>query len=187
PSGRPDPRPAAPLDDGCRLRAPPRPRLRRRAARGGAAGGRDPARAPLLQCWDRGRTGPVRPGRARARPRRRPPARAPARLGPARAGLRHGLARRILVPGACDRPRAVRLQPDPEVLEEALVVLLIGELVAHRDPVLVAHPGATPGQAERVLPDGPAQAVLVARDGGEDRLGDLVGLGGIAEAGREQL
>src|SRR5207249_5819356 len=151
------------------------------------AGGRDPARAPLLQRGDRGRTGAVRPRRARARPRRRPPDPAHAPLGPARSGLRHGLTRRILVPGAGARARAVRLQPDPEILEEALVVLLVGEVVAHRDPVLVAHPGATSGQAERVLPDGPAQAVLVARDRGEDRLGHLVGLGGIAEAGREQL
>src|SRR5438552_19016580 len=70
--------------------------------------------------------------------------------------LRHGLARGILVLGAGARPRVVRLQPDPEILEEALVVLRIGELVAHRDPALVANRGATSGQAERVLPDRPA-------------------------------
>ena len=82
--------------------------------------------------------------------------RPPARMGAACSGLRHGLARGILVPGAGARPRVVRLQPDPEILEEALVVLRIGELVAHRDPALVANRGATSGQAERVLPDRPA-------------------------------
>src|SRR5436309_1460132 len=91
------PRPPASVADGGHVRPPSRARLRRRAPRGGAAGGRGSARAAVLQRRHRGGSGRLRARRARA------PACGPRICGgrpglaPPDPGLRDGNPRRVLV------------------------------------------------------------------------------------------
>ncbi len=109
--------------------------------------------------------------------RRRATARRPSRRGHA---AHDGGARRRARDGArhcVGRVRALTLlEPDAEVLVEAPVVLLVGEVVAHRDPVLVADLRTTSHEADGIVADGPAQAIVRRGDRFEDGRGDGLGL-----------
>src|SRR5262249_40156505 len=78
-------------------------------------------------------------------------------------------------------------QLDAEVVEEALVGFSVADVVSQADPLLVGDRGTAAVEANRILADGPAQAIRVGPDCLEDRLCDVFGLRRVAKAGGEEL